>query len=252
MCKGFLKYPRELFDRIIYSDPNAFLVFWELLRRATHEDKIMVDSGKEIVLKRGQAIFGYNELGKSRKLTVQKTRNAMLKLKQANVINVTATSKGSVVTFCNYDNYNGIANSVQHVDNTTSTEQQHVNNTTLTEQQQQEKNVRKKLFNIYDFLPTPQSKNLIDKDKTINEAFELWQKSRNEKFEPLTKNNVEAVILKLLAFKDIAIIKKVLIDAAQGGWKNIQDTRTHHDIKTAQNSESEDEKGANEFYDMED
>ncbi len=85
-------------------------------------------------------------------------------------------------------------------------------------------------------MPTPQSKNLIDKDKTINEAFELWQKSRNEKFEPLTKINIEAVILKLLAFKDVAIIKKVLIDAAQGGWKNIQDTRTQYDFNAAQNN----------------
>jgi hypothetical protein len=99
---AFVKVPRPIGDRL-KRDPEAFVVYWELLARARYQaGPVPTSQGAKVDLAIGQAVYGRRELAAKLELTEDSVRNALERLERLEVITRDGTHRGTIVTMCGF------------------------------------------------------------------------------------------------------------------------------------------------------
>lgn len=101
MEETFIKLYRGLLNWEWYNNSQMVHLFIHLLLKANHSEK----DWKGIKIKRGQLVCGRAKLSKETGISEQSIRSCLLHLKSTNEITITPTNKYSVITVCNYDEY---------------------------------------------------------------------------------------------------------------------------------------------------
>ena len=167
MSEGWVKLHRKLIKWEWYKDSNMLHLFIHLLISANHKP----GKWRGINIKRGQLITGRKSLSEQTGLSLQTIRTCLNRLKSTTEITIKSTNKYSVITICNYDDYQ-----IKENDNNHLTSQQLTNNQPTTNQQlttnkneKKEKNVNKYAFNeFYD-----NQLKLSNDDKTYKQFLEI-------------------------------------------------------------------------------
>ena len=95
------------------------------------------------MIKRGQVPIGYEKLASETGLTVQRVRTALKRLKSTGEITYESTSKGTLVTLVNYEEYQLQDETLTSESTSESTNNQQTTNKQLTNNQQHIKNDKK-------------------------------------------------------------------------------------------------------------
>ncbi len=138
MKKGWIKLYRQFLEWEWYSDNNCTRVFLHCLLKANHQDK----NYKGVLITRGSFVTSYEIMCKEIGLTLQQLRTAMKKLEMTGEITRKSTSKGTVITICNYSTYQYEDPESNEWDNNEVTNKQQTNNKriTTTKNEKNEKN----------------------------------------------------------------------------------------------------------------
>ena len=100
--KGFILIHRKIFEWEWYQDINTKTLFLHLLLKANHKDK----RWRGLKIERGSLVTGLNTLKKELKLSIQKIRTSLEKLRKTGEVLIISTNKYSIITVCNYEAYN--------------------------------------------------------------------------------------------------------------------------------------------------
>ena len=99
--EGFVKIHRSLLGWQWYTDTPTKCLFIDLLLSANFADK----KWKGIVIERGQLVTSIDHLSLSTGLTPKQIRRALDNLESTGEITTKRTNKFTLITICNYDNY---------------------------------------------------------------------------------------------------------------------------------------------------
>tara|TARA_R110000787_G_C13379048_1_gene441645 strand:- start:552 stop:1373 length:822 start_codon:yes stop_codon:yes gene_type:complete len=131
---GWICLHRSLIKHWIYQEPEA-LKFWvTLLMEANWETKTTLFNKKLITVERGQIVFGRKVYSKRLGISEMKLRRYLEMLTEEGMINQQTTSRYTVITVLNYDQYqdkNQQTTSKQPAYNQHITTSKQVNNKTI-------------------------------------------------------------------------------------------------------------------------
>lgn len=99
--QGWISLHRQIVEWEWYNEPNTFRLFIHLLLKANHKPKKW--QGKTI--EAGELVTGRKQLAQELKLSEQKIRTSLERLKSTNEITIKSTSKFSVITICKWETY---------------------------------------------------------------------------------------------------------------------------------------------------
>ena len=98
---GFVKIYRKITNWDWYDDPNTFRLFIHCILKANYKEK----EWHGITIPVGSFVTSYTKLAKELKLTPDKIRTAINKLKNTKNITVESTTKYSVITIISHQKY---------------------------------------------------------------------------------------------------------------------------------------------------
>jgi len=98
---GWIKLHRKMMDWEWYTDPKTTHLFIHLILKANHKDK----SWRGIHVERGQLITGRIALSEQTGISEKSIRTRLKRLQESNEISIKTASKFSIITICNYDDY---------------------------------------------------------------------------------------------------------------------------------------------------
>lgn len=98
---GWIKIHRKLLEWEWFGNSMMVHLFVYFLLKANRVDK----KWNGIEVKRGQLITGINSLNKDTGISVQSLRTCIKRLKSTGEITIKSTNKNSIITICNYDDY---------------------------------------------------------------------------------------------------------------------------------------------------
>lgn len=101
MDEGWIKIHRKLADWGWYKAPNMVHLFVHLLLHANYRESEYF--GHKI--QRGQVVIGIHSIAEKTGISVQSIRTCLTRLKSTNEITIKTTNKFSIITICNYDEY---------------------------------------------------------------------------------------------------------------------------------------------------
>lgn len=153
MCVSFIKIQSDFPEWEWFDDGDILKVYMYLLCKASYKDK----AWRGMLVKRGELRTSLSSLSERLNLSSQKVRTILKKLESSKQIVVKSTNRFSIITVCNYDNYNGTITSEQQTNNKQITiKQQASNNQTTSEQQTNNKQITTSIENIeYSLPPSP-------------------------------------------------------------------------------------------------
>ncbi len=99
--EGWIKLHRKFCDWEWFNVSEMAHLFIYLLLNANHED----GSWNGISAKRGQLITGRKSLSRGTKISEQKIRTCLKRLEKTQELTIKSTKQYSIITICNYDNY---------------------------------------------------------------------------------------------------------------------------------------------------
>lgn len=141
---GFIKLHRKLVAWGWYQDYVVKDVFLHLLLTANYKD----NPWRDRVLKQGQLATSYRHLAENLGFSVQQIRTAIAKLKSTHEITTESTSKYTVITIVNWEDYQSndenTNTDLNRDSNRQTTNNQQTNNKQSTSNQQQMKNNKNK------------------------------------------------------------------------------------------------------------
>lgn len=142
---GWIKSHRKMLEWRWFKDSATFHVFMYLVLKASHKQ---IDHF-QIGLERGQLVTGYRAISRDTGLSVQSVRTIMNRLKSTQEITSKSTNKYTIVTICNYDEYQGFGGDDQQANqqaNQQTTNKQPTSNqqaTNTIQEVKKEKKVKK-------------------------------------------------------------------------------------------------------------
>ncbi len=157
---GWIKLHRKLLEWEWFMDGNMLKLFLYLLLSANHRDS----KWQGVDIKRGQLITGQNSLSKKTKISVQSLRTCINRLKSTGEITVQSTNKYSIITICNFDEYQMMLSETNNQKSEQLTIEQQSTNNQLTTDKKDKKNKKVKKTLII----TERKKNFELKTKTLN------------------------------------------------------------------------------------
>jgi hypothetical protein len=167
MSGGWLRLHRQILDWEWYNEPNTFRLFIHLLLKANHKQNKW--QGKTI--EAGQLVTGRKQLALELKLSEQKIRTSLERLKSTNEITIKSTSKYSIITICKWETYQPLKDTEQPTEQPAT---QPTNNQQITTNKN-DKNNKNLIKGIFDAFRTQypgqkrgleeEFKNFIDKNK---------------------------------------------------------------------------------------
>lgn len=98
---GWIKLHRKFNKWEWKSDPNMVALFVHLLLNANFEDSNWMGS----LIRRGQIVTGRMSLAEKTGISQQSLRTCLKRLKSTNEITIKSTNHHSIITICNYDEY---------------------------------------------------------------------------------------------------------------------------------------------------
>lgn len=98
---GFVKLHRKIREWEWYDDINTKVLFLHLLITANYQEK----NWRGITIKRGELITSINNLATETKLSPQKVRSSLNKLKSTNELTIKTTNKYTIIKLENYSVY---------------------------------------------------------------------------------------------------------------------------------------------------
>lgn len=163
MSQGWVCVHRKLLDNPIFKNDKLFRVFMFCLLRAQHTagDQLVGDS--VVYLDKGQLATGRIAISEQTGLSQQNVRTAISKLEKLGILTIKPTTKYSVITMVNWNQYqqtNQQVTSCQPTSNQLPTTSNNVNNGNNGNKVDQSK---------------------IARDELIKNSFEYWWKSYPKK-----------------------------------------------------------------------
>ena len=142
MQRGYIKIWRKLEDSGLLQMHGTLALFMYILMKATHKPTKIGTPIGVIELERGQYISGRHKLSAAVGLSEREIRTCVARLEELDVISVKTTSRFSVYTIVNYNNYqdNDQQNDQQETnkrptnDQQTTTKQELINTTSIKEE----------------------------------------------------------------------------------------------------------------------
>ena len=101
MADGWIKIHKKIIKWEWYTDSKMVHLFLHLLFKAQYEDS----RWKGLTVKRGQLISGLSSLSKATGISTQSLRTCLKRLKDSGEIMQKSTNRFSVITICNYEEY---------------------------------------------------------------------------------------------------------------------------------------------------
>lgn len=105
MHRGYIKIWRKLEDSGLLQMHGTLALFMYMLMKATHKPTKVGTPIGVIELDRGQYISGRIKLAAALKLSEREIRTCLARLEQLGIISVKSTSKFSIYTIVNYNEY---------------------------------------------------------------------------------------------------------------------------------------------------
>ncbi len=139
MHRGFIKLHRKMEDWEWFDDHELVGIFVKLIMWANYKDK----KWHGIIIPRGSFVTSLPKLSERLKISVQRVRTALNKLKLTCELTVKPTSKYSMISITNYDIYQDISITQQTDQQTSNTGVNRRATRELTDEQQQLKKVKK-------------------------------------------------------------------------------------------------------------
>lgn len=127
--EGYVKIHRRMLGWEWYTDANVMRVFLHCLLNASFQ----AHQWRGVTIERGQFITSVAALAGELELTPMQVRTALGKLQSTNEITITATNKNSVITICNYGDYQDDTDGQQQTEQQTG---KRANNKQTTNKQQ--------------------------------------------------------------------------------------------------------------------
>ena len=116
----WIKLHRQLLQWEWFDNSAMVHVFVYCLLRANYSD----NNWHNIVIMRGQFVTSLNKISSATGLSLQKIRTCLNRLKKSGEISIKSTNEYTIITICNYDNYQDCKND----NNKRTTNEQQTNN----------------------------------------------------------------------------------------------------------------------------
>lgn len=159
MNAGYVKLYRKVMDSFVWTNPYMYKLWNLCLMKASHENRKFLFNGKEIWLNSGEFVTGRDaitfEMNKGVKREHQVNSGSvwrwLKRFEKEGMLNIKSTTKYSVVSINNWDDYQASEHQV-NIKRTTSEQQVHTNKNEKNEKN--EKNVvvveeRQSVFQLY-------------------------------------------------------------------------------------------------------
>jgi biotin operon repressor len=173
--EGWIKLHRKIKSWEWYNDANTFRLFVHILLGANSKPS----KWKGISIGRGEILTGRKALADELKISEQAIRTSLQHLKTTGEIIISTTNKYSLITICNYEDYQLIQTDNQPAINQQSTSNQPANQPIINQQ--------KTLISGYDtscyFLVRPvNNQQLTGKDFSYSPKFNHKQEERRQEY----------------------------------------------------------------------
>lgn len=99
--QGFIKLYRKLLDWEWFTDPNTLSTFIYLFLSANYAPQKWHGN----LIQRGQLLTNLKKIEEGTGISLQSVRTCLKRLKKSGEITIEPTNKYSIITVCNYDNY---------------------------------------------------------------------------------------------------------------------------------------------------
>jgi len=150
---SFFKFHQPLFDNWWARDAITLQIVCWILDHATYKAIVVpIKAGKgfsPVPLTRGQMIIGRNSVCKELGMPASIFRNRMKKLEKFGIITRKSTNRFTIVTVCNYDNYNG---RFSESDQQATSEQPTDNQQTTTNKKNRRREISKEAREVLNYL----------------------------------------------------------------------------------------------------
>lgn len=105
MKRGYVKNWRKVKESSFYKKPNVMHLAQHIVREANYKTAAFFDGQKEVDILRGQLCTGRKKLSDETGLSQQEVRTAIKILKNCQFLTIESTKQGSIITVCNYEQY---------------------------------------------------------------------------------------------------------------------------------------------------
>ena len=102
---GWISLHRKILEHPIFSDPQAFTLWVQLLLRANHKEKKVMVGNKFIEVKRGQLLTGRNKLVEYTGIDRNKIERLLNLFENEAQIEQQKTTKYRLISITNYNQY---------------------------------------------------------------------------------------------------------------------------------------------------
>lgn len=109
MEEGWIKIYRKIVEWEWYKTPGMVQLWLHLLVTANWEDKKIEGE----IVRRGSLVTGRKKLAEETGLSEQQVRTCLHRLEKTQNLTINSTKRGSVITICDYDDYQSISNDEQ-------------------------------------------------------------------------------------------------------------------------------------------
>jgi hypothetical protein len=215
--QGWIRLYRKILDWEWYDISEMVHLFLHLLISANS----MPGEWRGVKVNRGQLITGLHSLNRDTGISIQRLRTCLKRLRITGEITINSTNKYSIITICNYDEYNKYYSYTnKQINNQSTINQQSTNKQATTNKNN--KNIKNN--NIKE-----PSKNFSGVKKSdfidlVIEQFCLsYQEFRETEYQVVNKGKERSSAAKILN-----IYKEK--NSAAGTEKTIQDLRTYFDL----------------------
>lgn len=187
MHRGYIKIWRKFIEWEWYGDVNMMSLFLHLLLKANYKESKFMG----IIIPRGSLVCGRRELAKTLNISEMSIRTCINKLKSTQEITTKTTNKFTIVSVCNYEEYQ-IKQEDFNQENNQVVNQRSTNNQPTINQQlttsKELKNVRIKEYKNKDL------KHQVIIPDYLQEIIKSFMEMRKEIKKPATERAIELII----------------------------------------------------------
>lgn len=207
MTRGYVKVWRKIKESPWYKKPNVSHLAQHLIREANHDSQRLFLNSEIIELNRGQIITGRKELSRETGLTEQEIRTAINSLIKCDFLTSKSTNRFTIITICNYEQYNPEATSKQPALQPTSNQ--------LATTNKNDKNKRRK-----------EIKNIVFDSSVFDaEVIQEFTEYRKTKKAPLTQKALDSILKTCVECHEKGFFEnpsQAVVEIMERGWQSIK------------------------------